>query len=100
MGVKYYHFNEGRTNGHPNIIIPMEEYCTIIGDNAWTYNPTVDINAYNPTAENEISVVRAVKEAEWKRKTTSLETFNSACAGAKYLIIYGVREDAVVTIKY
>ena len=63
------------------------------------YNPPVDINAYNPNIANATSAVLAVKEAEWKRKLTALETFNGSCIGAKDLIIYGVGEDAVVAIK-
>ena len=52
MGVKSYHFEEGRTNGQLAVIIPKEEYHTIIGNNMWTYNPPVNIDAYNPTTEN------------------------------------------------
>ena len=63
------------------------------------YNKPVNVNAYDPTAANVTSEARAVKEAEWKRKLTILETFNGACAGAKDLIICRVGEDAVVTIK-
>ena len=63
------------------------------------YNPPVNINAYDPTAANETAAVRAVREAEWKRKITDLETFNGTCAGVKDLIIYGVGEDSVIAIK-
>ena len=64
MGVKYDHFKEGHTNGNLAVIIPLEEYRTIIDKNEWMYDPPVDINAYNPTTANATSVVRAVKEAE------------------------------------
>ena len=80
MGVKSNHFKKGRTNGHLSVIIPVEEYHTIIGDNAWAYDPPVNINAYDLNAADVTSVVQAVKEAEWKRKLISFETLNSACA--------------------
>ena len=63
------------------------------------YDPTVNINAYYPTADNATSAVRAIKEAQWKRKLNALETFNGACAGAKDLILYRVGECAIVIIK-
>ena len=65
----------------------------------WAYNPPVDIDAYNPTKDNATVVVRGVKEAEWNRNLTALESLNGVCARAKYLIIYGVGEYYVVTIK-
>ena len=99
VGVKSNHFNEGRTNRHLAVIIPMEEYCTIIDDKVWTYNPPIDIGAYDPTTSNAIAAVREVKEEEWKRKFTALETFNGACIGVKDLIIHGVGEYAVISIK-
>ena len=77
----------------------MEEYPTVNSNKAWIYNPLVNINTYDPTVVNATAAVRAVKEAEWKRKLTSLETFNVACTGAKYLIIYRLGEDAFFTIK-
>ena len=77
----------------------MEDYPTVNRNKAWIYNPLVNINTYDPTVVNATAAVRAVKEAEWKRKLTSLENFNNACAGVKYLIIYRVVEDAVVAIK-
>ena len=52
MGVKSDHFKGGCTNGHLAVIIPVEEYRTITGDNAWMYDTPFDINAYNPTAAN------------------------------------------------
>ena len=88
MGVNSDHFKEGRTNGHLAIVIHVEEYHIIIVKNACKYNPPVEIDAYYSTAANEIAAVRAVKEAEWKRKLTSIETFNGACAGVNDLIIY------------
>ena len=97
-GVKYDHFKGGRTNRHLAVIIPMEEYCTIIDDKVWTYNPPIDIGAYDPTTSNAIAAVRAVKGEERKRKLASLETFNGTFEGAKDLIIYGVGEDSVVEI--
>ena len=99
MGVKSDHFKEGRTNGNLYVIIPVEEYCTIIGDDVWMYDPPFDLNTYYPTAANATEAVQADKEAEWNRKITALETFNIACVGAKDLVIYGVGEDAVVAIK-
>ena len=99
MGIKSYHFKEGRTNVQITVIIPVEEYCTIMGDNTWMYNPPVNIDTYNPTSANATSAQRAVEEAEWKRKITALETFNGACEGAKDLIIYGVGEDSVIVNK-
>ena len=57
VGVKYDHFKEGHTNGHISVIIPVEEYRNIIGDNKWMYDPPVNINAYNPTAVNTTSAV-------------------------------------------
>ena len=98
VDVKSDHFKEVRINGHLSVIIPVEEYRTIIGDNAWTYNPPVDIDAYNPTSYNAIAAVRAVKGEERKRKLASLETFNGTFEGAKDLIIYGVGEYSVVEI--
>ena len=92
MGVNPNHFKEVHTNGHLAIIIPVEEYLTIIGKNVCIYDPPVNINAYNPTAANATAVVRVVKEAEWKRKLTALKNFNGSCAGLKDLIIYGVGE--------
>ena len=99
VGVKSDHLKERHTNGHLAVIIPVEYYCAVIGNNSWIYNPPIDINAYNPTASNVTASAQAVKEAEWKRKPTALKTFNGACARAKDLIIYGVGEDSVVTIK-
>ena len=87
MGVNTNQFKEGRTNGHLDVIIPVEDYCTIIGNNMCTYNPPVDIYAYDPAANNSTAAVLAVKEAEWKRKLTALEKFNGACVGAKEIII-------------
>ena len=63
-GVKHNHCKEGCINGHLAVIIPKEEYCTIIGNNAWTYNPPANIDAYNFTALNATTSVQAVKEAE------------------------------------
>ena len=57
VGVKSDHFKDRRTNGNLAIIIPVEEYCTIIGDNTWMCDPPVDINAYNPTADNATAEV-------------------------------------------
>ena len=57
VGVNSDLFKEGRTNDHLNVIIPEEEYRTIIGDNTWMYNPPVDINAYDTTAANATSAV-------------------------------------------
>ena len=88
MGVKSGHFKEGRTNGHLAVIIPVEEYCTIIGDNTWMYDPPDNINAYNHTTSNATAAVLAVKEAELNRKLTSPEILNGACKGANDLIIY------------
>ena len=99
VGLNSDHFKEGHTNGNLDVIIPVEEYCTIIGDNAWMCNPPININAYDPTAANATEAVRAVKEAEWKRKLTVLETFNGACSEAKDIIIYGVVEDVIISIK-
>ena len=99
VGVKSDHFKERCTNGNLTVTIPMEEYHTIIGDDVWMYDPPVNINTYDPTPANATSAVWAVREAEWKKKLTDLETFNGACTGEKELIIYGVGEDAVVTIK-
>ena len=53
VGVNSDHFEEGNTNEHLVAIIHEEEYCTIIGEKAWTYNPPININAYNPTVFNE-----------------------------------------------
>ena len=78
---------EERKNGHLTVIIPVEEYHTIIGNNAWMYDTPVDIDACNPTTANATSAVQVVKEAEWKDKITALKTFNGVCAGAKDLII-------------
>ena len=64
VSIKSYHFKEGRTNRHLSVIIPMEEYCTIIGNNTWMYDPPVDINAYNPTTNNATAAVQVIKEAE------------------------------------
>ena len=88
MGLKSNHFKEGCTNGHPAVIIPVKEYLTIIGNYTCMYDPPVDINTYNPTTGNVTSAVRAVKEAEWKRKITALKTFDGACAGSMDLIVY------------
>ena len=77
----------------------MDDYYTIIGENAWMYNQPININAYDPTVSNATVEVRAVKEAEKKKKITALKTFNVACTVPKDLIIYGVGEDAVVSIK-
>ena len=63
VGVKSDHFKEGRTNGHIAIIIHVEEYCTIIGNNAWTYNPPIGIDDYNPTVSNTTAAVCSVEEA-------------------------------------
>ena len=41
VGVKYDHSKEGRTNGHLTVIISVEEYHTIIGDNVCMYDPPV-----------------------------------------------------------
>ena len=72
MGVKSNHFKEGCTNGHFTVIILVEEYRNIIGDKTRMYDPPVNINAYNTTAANARAELRAVKEAEWKRKLTAL----------------------------
>ena len=77
----------------------MEENRIITGDNAWMYNPPVNINAYDPTSDNATAAVRAVREAEWKSKITALGMFNRMCAGAKDLIIYGIGEYSVIAIK-
>ena len=77
----------------------MEEYRTIIGNNAWMYNPPVDINSYDHPVENATSAVWAVKEAEWRRKLTDLKTFNNVYTGAKDLINCEVAEYSVITIK-
>ena len=63
MGVKSDQFEEGRTNEHLAVIIPVEEYHTIIRNNAWTYNPSVNIEAYDPTTANATVAVLSVKEA-------------------------------------
>ena len=63
VSINSNHFEEGRTNGHRSVIISMEEYCNIIDDNAWNYNPPIDINAYNPTIVNATAALRAVKKA-------------------------------------
>ena len=62
VGIKSDHSKEGCTNGHLVVIIPMSEYHTIIGDDTWTYNPPVNIDTYNPTADNATESVRSVKE--------------------------------------
>ena len=64
VGINYYHYKEGPTKGHLAVIIPVEEYRTIISENAWMYDPPVDIKTYNPTAANVTSAVREVKETE------------------------------------
>ena len=92
MGVNPNHFKEVHTNGHLAIIIPVEDYLTIIGKNVFIYDPPVKIAAHDPTVANSTAVVRVVKEAEWKRKLNALKKFNEYCAGAKDLIIYGVGE--------
>ena len=77
----------------------MEENRIITGDNAWMYNPPVNINAYNTTATNETSEVQAAKEAEWKRTLNAIKNFNGVCTVLKDLIIYEEGEDVVVAIK-
>ena len=72
VGVKSGHFKEECTNGHLAGIIPVEDYCTIIGNNTRIYDAPVNINTYNPTAYNATAAVQAVKEAEWKRNVTAL----------------------------
>ena len=52
VGVNSDHFEERHTNGHLVVIIPVEQYCTIIGANMCMYNPNRDTDAYNPTAAN------------------------------------------------
>ena len=44
VGVKCDHFREVRTNRHLAVIFPAEEYCTSIGNNAWMYDPPVNLN--------------------------------------------------------
>ena len=88
--IKSNHFKEGHTNGKLAVIVPVERYRSIIGDNAWMYNPPANINNYNTTAAIERSVVRAFKDKEWRRKLTAFKIFNEACAGANDLIIYRV----------
>ena len=44
VGVKYKHFREVRTNRHLAVIFPVEEYRTSIGNNAWMYDPPVNLN--------------------------------------------------------
>ena len=90
VGVKSDHFEAGRTNGHLTVIITVEEYPTIVSENALTYNPPINIDVYSPTVSNATAALQAVKEAEWNRNLIALETFNGACSGAKVLIIYGV----------
>ena len=57
VGVNSDHFEEGCTNVHLSVIIPVEKYCTIVCNNAWTYNPPVNIDAYDPTANNATAEV-------------------------------------------
>ena len=57
MSLKFNHFKERHTNGHIAVIITVEEYRTIICDNAWMYDPSVDVNAYDPIASNATSAV-------------------------------------------
>ena len=43
--VKSDHLKEGRTNGHITVIIPVEDYRTIISNITWVYNQPVGISA-------------------------------------------------------
>ena len=64
VGVNSNHLKEGCTNGHLDVIVPVEYYHDIIGGKISMYDPPVNINTYNPTADNVTEAVRVVKEAE------------------------------------
>ena len=97
--VKSYHFKGGRENGHLAAIVSEDDYREIIEDEEWEYVEPEDQEEYDPDAVACTVAQRAVREAKWKRKATSLVTFGGVCEGTKDLIIYAVGEDAVVSLK-
>ena len=98
--VKSWHFEQGQDYGHLPVIIPEEEYRTLIGDPAWTYTvPVANAEEYNPAAVTCAANRRGQNEAAWTRQANNHLDFIGVCDGARQLIMYGAGEDAVVALK-
>ena len=97
--IKSYHYKGGRMNGHLAVIIPQDEYRTIIEDEEWEYEEPAELEAYDENAITATVAQRAVLEARHRRKMGSLVTHEGVKQGLIDLIIYAVGEDAVVALK-